>query len=209
MNKLKHTLLYLHLLSFTPPEKVADLQPLRDSLGEDWPRSAESAVRLIVSFQQASRNPESELVSELARLARSADSSPEACRAFQTQMDTLAQLPGRAKPEHRLHRKRGCQLCATPCRYGYFSLVTEPNFEGLPNLLEAQTSHPVQAVWQFTLTQLAETFNADRWHISAKHLGNLSYCLVALATAKSRYPFPEEQMRKFQAMNQSLIEQYR
>ena len=206
---MKNTLTYLYLLSFIPPEKVEDLRPLRGLLVEDWPRRVEAAAKLIVSFQQASRNPESGLVSELARAALRADSSPEACRAFQDQMDELAQLPGRAKPVNRLHRKRGCRLCEAPCRYGYFSIIAEPDFGALQNLLEAQTSQPIEAVWQFTLTQLAETFNTDRWHISAKHLGNLSYCLVALATAKSRYPFPEEQMRKFQAMNQSLIEQYR
>ena len=209
MNTLKHTLITLHLLSFVPPQRVEDLQPLRDSFGDDWPRAVEAASKLIVAFQQASRNPEPERVAALARLALSADSSPEACRAFQEQMDELAQLPGRAKAENRLHRKRGCQLCETPCRYGYFSLITEPNFEDLPNLLEAQTTPPVRAVWRFTLTHLAETFKVDRWHISAKHLGNLSYCLISLATAKSRYPFPEAQMRKFQAMNQQMIAHYR
>lgn len=122
---IKQSILYLNLLSFVPPERVIDLQPLRDSFGDDWSRAVESASRLIVSFQQASRDPESELVSELARAALSANSSPEACRAFQDQMDVLAKLPGRAKADNRLHRKRGCQLCETPCRYGYFALLTE------------------------------------------------------------------------------------
>lgn len=211
---IKQALIYLHMLSFIPQEFVGDLPPLQDDYGEDWPQAVEAASELIVAFHQASRDPENGLVEALARAALSADSSPENCRAFQDQMGKLSQHPGRAKAENRLHRKRGCRLCETPCRYGYFSLVSEPDFDALLELLNTEINkpaaeqNPVAAVWHFTLTHLAETFQADKWHIAAGHLGNLAYCLVALATAKSRYPFPEEQMRRFQAMNQRLIEQY-
>ncbi len=203
MNTLKHTILYLQLLSFASPEHVTELRPLRDDFGEDWPQAVVAASRLMVAFQQASRDPEPERVAALARAALSADLSPEACRAFQDQMNVLAQLPGRAKPENRLHRKRGCRLCETPCRYGFFSLITEPNFENLQNLLETHPSQPVQTVWRFTLKHLA---GGGQSYITADHLGNLSYCLISLATAKSRYPFPEAQMRKFQARNQAMID---
>ena len=67
---------------------------------------------------------------------------------------------------------------------------------------------PIQTVWRFTLFHLSQTLGAGKWHIGADQLGNLSYCLVALATAKSRFRFPEEQMRKFQEMNQELIQRY-
>ncbi len=212
---MKNTLIYLHLLSFTPPDKVADLRSLRSSFVEDWPQAVEAAARLMVAFHQASRNPEGELVAELARAALSADSSPEACRSFQDQVNKLSQHPGRAKPENRLHRKRGCRLCATPCRYGFFSLLTEPDFETLQELLNTENNKnpahqkPIAAVWRYTLTHLGNTFQVGEWHIAADHLGNLAYCLVSLATAKSRYPFPETQMRKFQEINQNLIAQYR
>jgi len=206
---LKRTLIYLHLLSFAPPERVGELSSLRENFGKDWPRAVEAASRLIVAFQQASRDPESRLAAELARAALGADSSPESCRAFQARMDALAQLPGRAKPENRLHRKRGCRLCVAPCRYGFFSLISEPDFESLSNLLETHPRQPVQAVWRFTLQHLAQTFSAGRWHITAAHLGNLSYCLIALATAKSRYPFPEAQMQKFQVLNQAMMDSQR
>ena len=198
---IKRTVIYLYLLSFTLPEQVSELPPLREELGEDWSRAVEAAARLMVAFQQASRNPDTELVAGLTR----ADSSPEACRAFQEKMDALAQLPGRAKMENRLHRKRGCRLCETPCRYGYFSLLTEPDFSVLHKMLGEQPGVPVQTVWQFTLMHLAKSLALGRWYIGAHHLGNLAYCLVSLATAKSRYPFPEAQMKKFQAMNQEMI----
>ncbi len=212
--QVKQTIIYLNLLSLIPPKRVAELPSVKGDFGEAWPLAVEAASRLIVAFHQASRDPESELVIGLARAALRADSSPDECRAFQEQMRQLAKLPGRAKEVNRLHRKRGCLICEAPCRYGYFSLISEPNFDELQNLLEVdnarppQQRQPVQVVWRFTLNHLLNIFQTGKWHISADHLGNLSYCLVALATAKSRYRFPEEQIRKFQAMNQDLIQHY-
>ena len=207
MNNVKKSMLYLYALSFTPPEKVAELKDLRDELGDDWESALDSALRLMVSFQQARREPDDELVSGLVRVALNADSSPEACRAFQEKMEALARLPGRAKAQNRLHRKRGCRLCETPCRYGYFSLITEPKFDLLQEMLEEKSNQPIQAVWEFTLKHLAEKITDKPWQIRAEHIGNLAYCLVSLATAKSRYRFPEAQMQKFQAMNQAMIRQ--
>jgi len=216
---LKKTILYLCNLSFAPPEKVAEMRPagdrLREQMGDEiWPQAVLEASRLIVSFQQASRHPEPDLVEGLAHAALNADLSPEACRAFLEQIETISTLPGRARDINRLHRKRGCRLCETPCRYGYFSLLSEPNFESLQRILEtengkpADQQRPIQAVWQFTLNHLSQAMGPGQWHISASHLGNLAYCLVSLSTAKSRYPFPEEQMHKFQEMNQQLIQNY-
>ncbi len=217
---IKKTILYLINLSFAPPERVAEMRlagdRLREQMGKEiWPQAVWEASSLTVAFQQASRNPEKNLIEGLAGAALTADSSPEACRTFEEELDKLAALPGRARDINRLHRKRGCQLCATPCRYGYFSLLSEPNFESLQQTLEAENhkpsaiQRPIHAVWQFSVKHLSQTMGAGQWHITARHLGNLAYCLVTLATTKSRYPFPEEQMRKFQEMNQALIVQYR
>lgn len=216
---LKNTILYLCNLSFAPPERVAEMRLAGDRLREQrgaeiWPQAVWEASRLMVAFQQASRNPEKNLIEGLARAALNADSSPQACRAFGEELDKLAALPGRARDINRLHRKRGCQLCAAPCRYGYFSLLSEPNFETLQQILEAENRkpseirRPVHAVWQYSLKHLSQTTGAGQWHINARHLGNLAFCLVTLATTKSRYPFPEEQIRKFQELNQQLIQKY-
>lgn len=216
---IKKTILYLCNLSFAPPEQVAEMRiagdRLREQIGDEiWPQAVFEAARLMVAFQQASRDPEKNLVEELARAALNADSSPQACRAFGEELDKLAMLPGRARDINRLHRKRGCQLCAMPCRYGYFSLLSEPNFESLQRILEIENGkpseirRPIPAVWQYSLKHISKTMGAGQWHITAAHLGNLAYCLLALATAKSRYPFPETQMQKFQNLNQQLIRQY-
>ncbi len=214
---IKRTLIYLNLLSFVTPERagevspVGELPPLRGDFGEGWPGAVEKAAWLVVSFQSASRNPDGELVAGLADAARGADSSPEACRAFQAKMDALAQLPGRAKESNRLHRKKGCRFCESPCRYGYFSLISEPDFKELQHALEAENSkplaerQPIQAVWHFTLEHLSQAIDIGQIPIAANHLGNLAYCMVALATIKSRFAFPEEQMRKFQDLNQAMI----
>ncbi len=211
---IKQTIIYLNLLSFVPPERMGELPSPRESFGEDWTRAVEAASRLIVAFQQASRDPGSELVAELARAALGADSSPGACRAFQDQMQAISELPGRAKFDNRRHRKKGCRFCEVPCRYGYFSLISEPDFKSLQRALETENSkspqdqQPLQAIWKYTLNHLSQTLDAGQWNIPADHLGNLSYCLAALATAKSRYLFPEAQMRKFQDLNQQMIRQY-
>lgn len=210
---IKKAIIYLSILSYTPPQRVADLLSLQERFGDDWPQIVNAAARLMVSFQQATRDPDEELVAELTRAALGVDSSPESCRAFQEQMIKLAQLPGRAKENNRIHRKRGCRLCQAPCRYGYFSLISEPDFDALQQILEVENNRPaaerkpVLAVWYFTLNHLSQTLEAGKWHIGADQLGNLAYCLVSLATAKSRYRFPEEQMRKFQEMNQRFIQQ--
>ena len=202
---VKQAIIYLNLLSYSPPSRVDEFSSPEALFGEAWPGVLEKAAWLMVSFQQASREPDAELVAELAAAALAAHYSPEACRAFQEKVDALAQLPGRTKAKNRLHRKRGCQLCESPCRYGFFSLVTEPDFSPLQKRLETEHGTPVQSVWQFTFNHVGQTCSAGQWHIARKHLGNLSYCLVSLATAKSRYPFPEKEMRKFQALNQAVI----
>jgi hypothetical protein len=216
---IKKTIIYLCNLSYAPVERVAEMRSagdrVRAEMGvENWPLAVSQASRLMVAFQQASRDPEPDLIEGLARAALNADLSPEACRAFLEQIEAISALPGRAKEINRLHRKRGCRLCETPCRYGYFSLISDPNFEVLQRALEtenrqsADQQRSIHTVWHYTLNHLSQAMGPGKWHISASHLGNLAYCLVTLATAKSRYPFPEEQMHKFQEMNQQLINKY-
>ncbi len=214
-SQLKKTIIYLTLLSYSPPERVAALQPfeqaLQGEIGAAWPETVHRACSHIVAFQQASRDPDADLVEALVDAASSAAASPEGAQVFQSQMQKVAKLPGRADPENRIHRKRGCRLCQNPCRYGYFSLLSEPNFDDLRLALETENrkpigqQRPVRLVWRFTLKHLSQALDLAAWDIDAGHLGNLAYCLLTLATAKSRFPFPEEQMRKFQEENQALM----
>ena len=39
------------------------------------------------------------------------------------------------------------------------------------------------------------------------HLGNLSYCLLMLGTAKSRFAMKEKELTAYQALNQQTIDQ--
>ncbi len=218
--KIKQTIIYLCILSYTQPGRVAEMgsaaDVLKGEIGDDlWRRALLQACKLIVAFQQASRDPDMALVERLADAALSADSSPEACRAFQEQMQALAQLPGRAKESNRLHRKKGCRFCEVPCRYGYFTLISEPNFEELQQALEAENRkpsgerQPIQAVWKYTLEHLSGALDAGQWHVPVDHVGNLAYCLLMLSTTKSRFAFPEEVVKRFQEQNQQWIEHYR
>jgi hypothetical protein len=214
----KKTIMYLNLLSYSPPERAAAFQPFEQALqaevGSAWPETLFQACSHIVAFHQASRDPDSDLVEALVDAASSAAASPEGAQVFRSQMQAFAQLSGRADPENRIHRKRGCQLCQNPCRYGYFSLLSEPNFDSLQQALEAENrkpieqQRPVQLVWRFTLRHLSQTLDLAAWDIDAADLGNLAYCLLSLATAKSRYPFPKEKFEAFQALNQARIRAY-
>ncbi|MBL7163985.1 MAG: hypothetical protein ISS57_15415 [Anaerolineales bacterium] len=214
----KQVIIYLLTLSYASPNHMdgfgAVKNTLQQELETDWSDAVLAACQHIVAFHQASRDLDAEQVAALADAAQSADSSPEACRAFQEKMALLAQLPGRAKESNRLHRKKGCRFCEVPCRYGYYSLISEPDFNNLQSALETENSkstqdqQPLQAIWKYTLNHLSQLMEAGQWHVSADHLGNLAYCLLMLATAKSRFAFPEEVVRKFQEQNQRLIQRY-
>jgi hypothetical protein len=217
-SQLKKTIIYLNMLSYSPPERVAAFQAfeqaLQGEIGAAWPETLFQACSHIVAFHQASRDPDPDLIEALVDAASSAATSPEGAQIFQSQMERLATLPGRAEPENRIHRKRGCRLCQHPCRYGYFSLLSEPNFDDLRLALETENrkpieqQRPVRLVWRFTLKHLSQALDLAAWDIDAGHLGNLAYCLLSLATAKSRYPFPKEKFEKFQAINQARIRAY-
>ncbi|MBL7162398.1 MAG: hypothetical protein ISS57_07310 [Anaerolineales bacterium] len=219
---LKKTICYYYLLAYCPPANISELkkaaQPLRKNVAEQagmkmtdyFKKAAPGVSQHIVAFHQNTRDPDGEWVEELASRVSVADKSPENAEAFQVMLGLVSRLPGRAKPENRLHRRRGCRFCAAPCHYGYFSLVSEPRFGVLQGFLEHELQNPledkkpVMAVKSFALKHIVETLGTDSGaiHIHHEHLANLAYCLLALATAKSRLPVPEKQLGLFQQANQ-------
>jgi hypothetical protein len=216
-SKIKKAIIYLNLLSFCPPERVNDfsscLEALKDELGEsDWPKIVFQSANYILAFHENSREPDAERTAALASAALQAASTPQACSNFQKLMQATAEHPERAKAEKRLHHRKGCRFCEMPCRYGYFSLVSEPDFGLLRTTLEKENGKPaaeqqvLHTLWQFTIGHIARLLPGGMLPITNEHLGNLTYCLVSLATVKSRYAFPEAQMKKFQDLNQILIQ---
>ena len=130
-------------------------------------------------------------------------------------MKAIAIHPGRAKMSNRLHRNKGCSLCQAPCQYAFFTLISEPDFKSLLAMLGAENQkiaaerNPINVLWTYTTTHLWKTLEAQEGFISADHLGNLSYCLLMLGTAKSRFAMPEAQLTRFQEMNQNTIRGWR
>ena len=165
----------------------------------------------MVTFQTALRQPEEDLVNKLYEVVKTASQDVEGLAAYQIFMSELFALPGRAKADNRLHRKKGCRFCETPCTYGFFSLVSEPRFELLQHLLEAEKGkapeekNAVSGCLDVCAYPCRQTSGSSTGFISAAHLGNLAYCLLMLSMAKSRYPLPEAQMKAFQARNQQMV----
>jgi hypothetical protein len=223
---LKKAISYFYMLSFCPPNHIKDFNSasggLRKQLAKEaglaqskfFPEVIPQVCWRIVAFSQNSREPDKKLVDQLAKTAKDASKSQKALAAFQEKMLEIAALPGRAKDDNRLHRKKGCRFCETPCRYGYFSLVSDPRFDLLQSILEAETSkakdeqNPISPVWAFAISHLMKLLGTDQGFISAEHLGNLAFCLLMLSIAKSRYPLPEKQITAFQAANQRLIQSW-
>jgi len=219
---LKKTICYYYLLAYCPPAEVSELkkiaQPLREGIAnlagmkmtEYFKKAAPEVSHHIVAFHQNTRDPGGEWVEEMTSKVSVADKSPEEAEAFQEMLGLVSRLPQRAKPENRLHHRRGCQFCAAPCHYGYFTLVSEPSFVNFQGYLEHELGNPteqrkpVMAVKSFALTHIVSVLGAPDGviHIHHEHLANLAYCLLALATAKSRLPAPEKQLKLFQQANQ-------
>jgi hypothetical protein len=126
-------------------------------------------------------------------------------------MSELASLAERAHPKNRLHRKKGCAFCWGACRYGYFSLVSDPDFEPLRRMLEAENQevpharNPISVLWSYASMHLWNVLDEKKIFVRARDLGNLSYCLLLLSTARSRYAMPEKELRNYQLMNQRVI----
>jgi hypothetical protein len=224
---MMRTISYYYLVYYCPPSQVLALkeaaEPLRKSLSEGagmaideyFQASAPEVAWRTVAFHQATREPEAEIVEKLSRAVVGADASADGAAAFQLAMSELAVHPGRAKAANRLHRQKGCKYCMAPCRYGYFTLVSDPVFENMLAMLsaemekQAELRNPVNVLWTYTATHLWRTLGVREAFIRADHLGNLSYCLLMLATAKSRYAVPEKQLQAYQAMNQNTIQNWR
>lgn len=219
---LKKAICYTYLLAYCPPEHIQEMkaiaQPMRVSAAElanmemdEFPQKAAPQVsRHIVAFHQDTRDPGEDWVAELAGRIASAEGGAEEADAFQRLLGLVSRLPQRAKSENRLHHRRGCRFCGAPCHYGYFSLVSEPDFALLQGFYEHELSKPVEdmkpvlAAKSFALSHIVGLLGAvdGTLHIHHLHLANLAYCLLSLATAKSRLPFPEEQLKLFQQANQ-------
>jgi hypothetical protein len=214
---------YYYLVSFCPPQHVGDLKKASRRM---WGKLVKDAglksgafadlvapevARRIVAFQQATRKPEQTAIQELTGLLKGADRNPEGAAAFQAAMGRVASHPGRAKAANRLHRQKGCAFCAAPCRYGYFTLMSEPDFKTLRAMLDAENQklamerNAVGVLWAYTRAHLWKVLGAREGYIRAGHLGNLSYCFLMLGTAKSRFALPEAQLRIYQALNQRAI----
>jgi len=226
-NAIKGMIAYYYLVAFCPPAHISELvkasEPLRKQLTKlaglkaaDLGKAVAPKVAYrMCAFQQATREPDKETVDKLTQAILSADSKPEKAAEYQALMREVAAHRGRAKKDNRLHRQKGCSLCQAPCQYGFFTLISEPDFKTLLAMLGEENKkiagerNPVNALWTFTTVHLWKTLGTNQGFISADHLGNLAYCLLMLGTAKSRYPMAEEQLTRFQEMNQNTIRSWR
>jgi len=223
---LQATIGYLYLLSFCPPERVPEFRqasdPLRTGLALKAGMSSEDyialafpeACRRIAAFHLGTREPNQQVVAALTKAARNGQASPLSAWTFGLLLSMLSRSPARAKAENRLRASKGCRFCAAPCRYGFFAMVSKPNYDLLHRLLEKEIKKPkeeqdpVQAAWSFATGHLWRSLGLEQGYVTADHLGNLAYCLLTLGTAKSRYPLAERQFEGFQAANQARIRRY-
>jgi len=220
---IKKMISYYYLVNFCPPAHIKQLkkasQKMRSALSKQSGLKMKDFLDAVnpdvahrmAAFQQATRKPDQETVDQLAKAIKSADSKPEKAAAYQKLMRAIAIHPGRAKMGNRLHRQKGCKYCQAPCQYGFFSLISEPDFKTLLDMLGAENKkiaaerNPVNVLWTYTTTHLWKILGKNEGFISADHLGNMSYCLLMLGTAKSRFALPEAQLTSFQELNQNTI----
>ncbi len=219
---LRKTICYYYLLAYCPPENVGELREIAQPLRADaaalakmdvdqfFEKAAPEVSRHILAFHQNSRQPATDWVEKLNSRITDAEKSPGKAMSFQMMLGLVSRLPQRAKPENRLHHRRGCQFCAAPCHYGYFTLISKPSFERLQEILErehqnsAEDKRPVSAIKAFALSHIRQLLGVESGTIpiQQEHLAHLAYCLLTLATSKSRLHFPEKQFKLFQTANQ-------
>jgi hypothetical protein len=220
---IKKMISYYYLVAFCPPTHISALKKaskkMRSALAKqsglkmaDFVKAVAPEVgQRMAAFQQATRTPDEDTVKKLVKAIISADTKPEKAAEYQATMKAIAIHPGRAKMGNRLHRQKGCVYCQAPCQYGFFSLISEPDFKTLLTMLGSENKkiaserNPVNVLWTYTTTHLWNQLGVNEGFISADHLGNLSYCLLMLGTAKSRFALPEAQLTRFQEMNQATI----
>ncbi len=224
---IKKMISYYYLVAFCPPAHISALkkasQKMRSALAKESGLKMADFIKAVApevgqrmaAFQQASRTPDEDTVKKLVKAIISADTKPEKAAEYQSTMKAIAIHPGRAKMSNRLHRQKGCGYCQAPCQYGFFSLISEPDFKTLLTMLGAENKkiaserNPVNVLWTYTTTHLWNQLGVNEGFISADHLGNLSYCLLMLGTAKSRFALPEAQLTRFQEMNQNTIRSWK
>jgi len=216
---------YYYLLSYAPPQHFTEIEAAGrgmqarhaakaglDPVKFQQAAAAEAAFR-ITAFHGAVRTPPKELVLVLQRTLLGANGSLEARENFLKIMLAVSGHPARAKQTNRLHRRKGCDLCSMPCRYGFYSLMAEPDYPALQSMLESENQKPagerdpVRVLWSFAAQQIWHTLENRAGVISPIHLGNLSYCLLLLGTAKSRFAMPEKEFQAYQRLNQARIQQ--
>ncbi len=221
---IKKAICYLYLLAFCPPDKLIDFKANTKTMRKDIADQAgiketalaaqiwTEACQYIVAFHQATREPEVELVEALAKAAQAADKNDKNLRAFKGRMQQVVTQPGRAKPENRLHRSKGCKFCTAPCRYGYFTLVSDPQIKVLQELFAAETQRPAEEqtplrpAYAFTMHHLSQVTGSNQGTIAFPHVVNLSYCLLLLGMAKSRMALPERQLLVFQGASRVFVQ---
>lgn len=220
---LQKAIIYYYLLSYCQPEKIPDFKHSAAALRKDmagkagmnepdfFSRVRPEVCRRIVAYHQATREPDPQIVQELEAAARGADDNAKDLLGFQEKMAQVAALPGRAKPENRLHRKKGCQYCTAACRHGYFTLVSDPQLQQLQQRFTMESGrplaeqNPLRPVYSFAIDHLLGMTGAKEGYYEVTHVANLSYCLLMLGMAKSRMALPEAQLQIFQAANQEFI----
>lgn len=226
VESLRVTIGYLYLLWFCPPDRVYEFyqasEPLRRGLASDAGLSEEEyfgitipeACRHILAYHTPGGKVDNDVSTKLTKAAQTAARSPEDASQFGTIMAEVANLPGRTKINERLVAERGCQFCETPCRYGYFILITEPEFTSLSELLASETdknnqgSDAVRILWAFANEHIWRTLGLAQSYITAGHLGNLAYCLLSIGTSKSRRRYKKAAYQAFQRVNQELIQRW-
>lgn len=222
-SSIKKAISYLYLLAFCPPDKLADFKANTKAMRKDiaeqagvketalsekaWPE----ACHYIVAFHQATREPDEEMVEGLTKAAQAAEKNEKNLRAFKDKMNEVVTQPGRAKPENRLHRSKGCKFCVTPCRYGYFTLVSDPQVQELQELFKGEMSRPAEQqtplrpAYAFTINHLTRVTSSNQGAIAFTHVVNMAYCLLLLGMAKSRMALPEKQLIIFQGGSREFV----
>ena len=227
VDNLGKAITYFYLLSFCPSGRVIDFmentqqnrQALAASVGMDEAEYFDLVIpevcRHIISYNQASREPDPAQVKTLVGAARQAYDDPALATGFQEKMDQVAAFPGRARPENRLHRNKGCALCLSACRYGYFSLISDPPIKQLQGLLIAEATKPASEqsalgpLYNFTLGHLERLAGGQKIYIDIRSLADLSYCLLMLGMAKSRLATPLRQLELLQAANLVFVRYFK
>jgi hypothetical protein len=220
---MKKTIAFFYLLAFCPPEKlgafIRTTAPWRKRLaagagmepGAYFAGAVPGVCRRIVAFHQATREPDAKTAASLAEVMTKADQSPERLAAFQARMAEIAALPARANTPNRLLQDKGCRRCAAPCRYGFFVLMSNPQFARLQELMAEEMAKPVSGqsplspALGFAVSHLLDMTGTEQGYLRIEDMANLSFCLLVWGMGRSRVPLPDNYLRLFQAANQEFI----